>query len=296
MKREIASVKSVHDSRAVLILGMHRSGTSALSRSLQALGVYLGNNFLEDQPDNPTGYWEDKGIYQLNERALSVCGVRWEDVSLIDDSKWSQPELQALGSEAADYVRASFGGHPLWGFKDPRFVRLLPFWQPIFQSLGVDASYVIAIRNPRSVSISLFDRQGMDQIAARMLWLVYMVPYLHMLKGKPFVVTDYDVLMADPHRQLERIARALNLPLKEEYFAAIDDFANHFLNPNLRHSFFGPDDFDLDPSLSPLPGEAYLWLRMLATDEIPSNSSRFWTAWERMSRSLTALVGSSSTE
>jgi hypothetical protein len=286
-------MKSMHGSLAVLILGMHRSGTSVISRSMQALGVYLGNNFLEDQPDNPTGYWEDKGIYQLNERALSVCGLRWEDVRLIDDSKWSQPELEVLRTEAANYIRARFSGHRLWGFKDPRTVRLLPFWQPIFQSLGVDVSYVIAIRNPRSVSISLFDRQQMGLVAARMLWLVYMVPYLPMLRGKPFVVTDYDLFMADPLGQLERVARALNLSLSEETLAAIRDFATHFLNQDLRHSFFQPDDFDLEPNLSPLPREAYLWLRMLATDELPSASPRFWAAWERVSRSLATLLGAS---
>ena len=278
-------------SRAVLVLGMHRSGTSALSRGMQALGVYLGNNFLEDQPDNPTGYWEDKGIYQLNERVLSVCGLRWEDVSLIDDSKWRQPNLDTLRIEAADYIRESFSGHPLWGFKDPRSVRVLPFWRPIFESLGVEASYVIAIRNPRSVAVSLFDRQGMDPVAARILWMVYMVPYLPLLKGKSFVVTDYDLLMADPRRGLERIARALKLSLNEANVADIEDFANHFLDEKLRHSFFKPGDFDLEPGLSPVTREAYLWLRMLATDEMPIKSPRLWTAWERISRSLTDLLG-----
>jgi O-antigen biosynthesis protein len=196
--------KSMHDSRAVLVLGMHRSGTSAFSRSMQALGVYLGNNFLEDRPDNATGYWEDKGICQLNEGALLMCGVRWEDARLIEDSKWSLLELEALRTEAADYIRSNFRGHPLWGFKDPRSLRLLPFWQPILRSLGVDPSYVIAIPNPRSVSISLFEPQGMDQVAGRMLWLVYTVPYLPLLKGKTFVVTDYDLFMADPRDQLDR--------------------------------------------------------------------------------------------
>ena len=67
---------------------MHRSGTSALARGLQMLGVYLGNDFLSPQPDNPTGYWEDKNICELNERLLAVFGLRWEDVALIDDARW----------------------------------------------------------------------------------------------------------------------------------------------------------------------------------------------------------------
>ena len=81
-------------SRAVLVLGMHRSGTSALARGLQMLGVYLGNNFLSPQPDNPTGYWEDKNICELNERLLAVFGLKWEDVALIDDARWHEPEVE----------------------------------------------------------------------------------------------------------------------------------------------------------------------------------------------------------
>jgi hypothetical protein len=111
-----------------------------------------------------------------------------------------------------------------------------------------------------------------------------------MLKDKPFVVIDYDLFMADPRGELERIARSLKLSLNEENVIAIEDLAYHFLDKKLRHSFFKPDDFDLDPSLSPLTREAYLWLRMLATDEIPINSPRLWTAWERISRSLTTLL------
>jgi hypothetical protein len=64
--------------RAVLILGMHRSGTSAFARSMQALGVYLGTNFLDTKPDNPTGYWEDRNICALNERLLGVFGLEWQ--------------------------------------------------------------------------------------------------------------------------------------------------------------------------------------------------------------------------
>ena len=96
----------MRSSRAVLVLGMHRSGTSALARGLQMLGVYLGNNFLSPQPDNPTGYWEDKNICELNERLLTAFGLKWEDVTLIDDSRWREPEVEALLADAVKYLRS----------------------------------------------------------------------------------------------------------------------------------------------------------------------------------------------
>jgi len=66
-------------SRAIVVVGMHRSGTSAVARALAALSVYLGDNFLDAQPENPTGYWEDRGIVELNERVLKSLQLTWDE-------------------------------------------------------------------------------------------------------------------------------------------------------------------------------------------------------------------------
>jgi hypothetical protein len=277
-------------SRAVLVLGMHRSGTSALTRGLQMLGVYLGSSFLSPQPDNPTGYWEDKNIFELNERLLAVFGLKWEDTVLIDDARWHDPEVEALRAEAVEYLASEYLSHPLWGFKDPRTVRLLPFWHSVFHRLEVDDCYLVVIRNPRSVAISLLQRQGMDALTAHLLWLVYMVPYLSHIADKPFIVTDYDMVMADPRRQLERIACGLKIPLDDNNKAGIERFASDFLDPNLRHSFFNESDFEAIPNLPPLTREAYLWLHRLAADRIGYDSPQFWSAWESSRQAVQRLA------
>ena len=185
------------NSRAVLLLGMHRSGTSAIARGLGALSVYLGNDFLDAQPENPTGYWEDKGIVALNERLLGALGLKWDDTSAIDRRAFERRRIRALRGDAMRYLNRTFTSTPLWGFKDPRTIRVLPFWQRVLRECEVDDSYVIAIRNPRSVAASLFARQAMDADAAYRLWLVHMVPFFNDIIGKPFVVVDYDLLMRD---------------------------------------------------------------------------------------------------
>jgi hypothetical protein len=182
----------------------------------------------------------------------------------------------------------------LWGFKDPRTIRLLPFWQPILQALGVDESYVLAIRNPRSVADSLKQRQGIDAVTAHLLWLIYLVPNLSKIANRPFIVTDYDLVMADPRSQLERIANGLKIPSNEASRTGIEKFANEFLDPALRHSFFDASDFERDLNLPPLSREAYLWLRRLATDGIPADSPRFWAAWENSREALQRLIASRS--
>jgi hypothetical protein len=283
-------------SRAVLVLGMHRSGTSALARGLQMLGVYLGNDFISPKPDNPTGYWEDRNIYEINERLLAVFGLKWEKVALIDDARWDAPAVEALRTEAVEYLRSQFVSHPLWGFKDPRTIRLLPFWRSVLRSLDVDECYLLVIRNPRSVANSLMRRHGMDAVTAHLLWLVYVVPNLSMIANRPFVVADYDLVMANPRQELERIAQGLKISLTDTSRAGIDQFVSDFLDPNLRHSFFKVSDFELDLNLPPLTREAYLWLRSLATDRTANDSPQFWEAWERSRKAVQRLIdGASST-
>jgi O-antigen biosynthesis protein len=279
-------------SRAVLVLGMHRSGTSALARGLQMLGVYLGNDFLSPQPDNPTGYWEDRNIYQINERLLAVFGLKWEDVALIDDARWNEQAVEPLLAEAVQYLRSQFVSHPLWGFKDPRTIRLLPFWRSALHRLEVDECYLVVIRNPSSVANSLMRRQGMDAVTAHLLWLVYVVPNLSLIADRRFIVADYDLVMADPRQELERIARGLNIPLNDLSKAGIDQFASNFLDSNLRHSFFNVSDFELDLNLPPLSREAYLWLRWLATERTATDSPQFWAAWERSRKAVQRLIAS----
>ena len=279
----------MQSSRAVLILGMHRSGTSALAHGVQALGVYLGDNFLSARPDNPTGYWEDQHICQLNERLLAILGIRWDQVALIDESDWLAPEIDFLLAEAVEYVRSALAISPLWGFKDPRTLRLLPFWRSVLRRLQAEEQYLVVIRNPRSVAASLGQRQGMDEATAHLLWLTYLLP-LREIADTPFIVADYDIVMADPKRQLERIARGLKIPLDDANNAAIDDFANSFLDPTLRHSFFNAAAFNPSPTLPPLSREAYLWLRWLATDRIPADSPQLWSVWDNSRRAVQKAI------
>jgi hypothetical protein len=281
-------------SRAVLVLGMHRSGTSLVTRGLQALGVYLGNDFLETRPDNPTGYWEDKSIVDINERVLGVLGLTWEDISLIERRQLEQPQIRALQLEAINYVSSSFASQPLWGFKDPRAIRLLPFWRSVLHDCGSEEAYLVAIRNPLSVAASLFQRQAMEPAAAHRLWLVYIIPFLRDIIDKPFVVVDYDLFMHDPHQQLERIARNLKIPLTDKMSSPeIERFIAEFLAVELRHTVFSRHDFDARTGVTPLTREAYLWLYELATDQLEPRAPRFWSAWESIQCSLETLLKAS---
>lgn len=268
----------------VTVLGMHRSGTSLITRGLMSLGIYLGDDFVEVQPDNPTGYWEDRHLQDFNERVLTALGLKWESVALLKDTRWEEPEIEAIRMEAIEYIRANFLAHPLWGFKDPRTLRLLPFWSPVFQRLGLEDAYVMVIRNPLSVAQSLIARQSdvFDAAMAHGLWLVHTVTYFSRIAQRPFIVIDYDLFMDDPRGQLERIERALEIPQADARLGDIEDFVANFIDPELRHSQFGRLDRDFVPHLSILVQKAYLCLRRLATDRIGPDRSQYWSEWQQI--------------
>jgi hypothetical protein len=272
--------------RCVVVLGMHRSGTSAVARGLQALGVELGDRLIPGDDDNPSGYWEDLDLLTINERLLRALGLRWDSVTLIESSRWESPAVQALITDAAEVVRNRFGASPLWGFKDPRTTRVLPFWQEVLARLGVEARYVVVIRNPLSVAASLRDRDGIAPERSGLLWLAYMVPHLSRIRQSGFVVIDYDALMADPNGQLTRAAAGLGLDAGARGEDGLQDYATQFLARSLRHTQFTERDLESDPHMGPLVRDAFRWLRRLALGEIPAQAPALWEDWRRLQEIL----------
>jgi hypothetical protein len=267
-------------SRAIAVIGMHRSGTSAVARGLKALSVYLGSNFLDAQPENPTGYWEDKGIVELNERVLKALRLTWDGVAPIARRSFGGWRMWRLRREARRYLRRSFIEEPLWGFKDPRTLRLLPFWLRVLHESDVNDAYVLVIRNPSSVAASLFKRQGMQLETAQRLWLVYTLPYLEELASKPMVVVDYDLLMGDPRGQLERIARKLQLTATT---GDVENFTCEFLDVKLRHTVFSAEEIDATTEVGRLTRDAYTLLYEVAADRRDVDRD-FWSAWGSMTQ------------
>ena len=102
-------------------------------------------------------------------------------------------------------------------------------------------------------------------------------------------MVDYDLVMTDPVTQLERIATAVELPLTATTKVAMQEYAEQFLNLDLRHSRFTDEDLDNNLRVNSLTRDAYRWLRRLATDEIDRDSPQFWQEWSRIENALTHL-------
>jgi hypothetical protein len=276
----------------VVVLGVGRSGTSAVTRGLQALGVELGDQLRPGGGKNPTGFFEDEHLLEINRRLRKALGIKAESVALIEPRQWQTPTVQALQQEAIADIRSRFGQYPLWGYKYARTLRLLPFWRAVFQALELDVRYVMALRNPLSVAKSrakLDPLRGVQE-KSDLEWLVNVVPYFREVKERPFVVVDYDLLIAHPVAQLERIAAGLHLPKTAQMQEGIHTYAKQFLNPALQHNRFTIADLDRDPRVNSFTRDAYRLLYRLAIDELATNAQEFWQGWVRIEEALTGLA------
>lgn len=216
------------------MLGMHRSGTSAITKGLELLGVELGNNLMPAaKGNNERGFFEDLDIHNFNQRLISEAL----------DNDWDRLEplqLDRLGAEhraaAQRLLQEKLPERRPFAFKDPRVSLLQPLWETVFDSLAIDHRYLICVRNPLSVAGSLFKRDRLHPLKAQLLWCHYMLAALRHTQGKRRVFVDFDRLFEAPVNELERIATAFELPLPDREAADVRAYATDFLAPALRHN------------------------------------------------------------
>jgi lipopolysaccharide biosynthesis protein len=275
------------DAQVVVVLGMHRSGTSVLTSGLQVLGINLGEAFVEPTPDNPRGYWEHRAIVGLNERILHTLGMDWDSICPVTWPREHDQATSALEAEALLLLQRAIGDGRLFGFKDPRTVRLLPFWQRVFKRLGLEDSYVIALRNPKSVADSLYARDRIPYEHSYLLWLEHMLPALSLTHGHKRVVVDFDDFLLAPERQLARIGKVMGLAVDAERLRV---FTSEVLSEDLRHRHSSPQDLARDPRVSPVVVAAYDCLLKLARDEIGSDDSAVRNAWSGLDTLLQSFA------
>jgi len=159
-----------HTSHAVLVLGMHRSGTSAATGALVLRGAWPGEDLMPATPENPKGYWENMGIVTIHEQLLTALGHAWDDLRPLPDGWLHQEAATIARNQLRTLITTELMQHPTWAVKDPRLCRLLPLWQPLLEELGIAASALIVVRDPREVAASLLARDQWPLELSRALW------------------------------------------------------------------------------------------------------------------------------
>ena len=198
------------------MLGMHRSGTSALTRGLLTLGVQLGAHLMEPMPEvNPKGFWEDMDIYQLNEAMLQSLGSQWYHSTPLSSEQIAQLVDAGFLEQAVALLQSKHQEGQPYAFKDPRLCRLLAFWQQALARAGGKVAYCLALRNPVSIADSLQKRDGMDRTQSYLLWLTHTLNSILLTHGQERILVNYDHLIQAPGAQL-RHTRHTQTDLKQD--------------------------------------------------------------------------------
>jgi hypothetical protein len=251
-------------SRAILILGMHRSGTSAITRVLNLLGVELGTRLMPAAAgNNEGGFWEHLGVVEIHEALLQALGRSWYDLRPLPDGWMRSDAAQAAKVKLAAVIESDFADTPLWAVKDPRLCRLLPLWHELLADLRIEPSAVMVLRHPNEVARSLRDRDGFPLEQGRLTWLEHVADAERDSRGWRRSIVAYDDVLSGWRPALEHVRAALavdwpNLP------SSVAVEVDAFLDRGKRHH-------DVDAAqANELPGliqDVYVAMRAAARGE-----------------------------
>jgi hypothetical protein len=189
-----------------MVVGMHRSGTSAVTRVVNLLGVPLGRaDDIYTAKDNPSGHWESRQLCALNNVILNVFGG-------FDMATPPMPRSW-LRSRRAEHLqgvmRATFDDvyrGERWLWKDPRICLTLPLWREVLN----DFCAVFVVRDAGPVMRSLHRRDGgYPLLYCYALWDDYNRRAVAALSGLRVVTVDFDAMLQDPLHQVKLLSEGL---------------------------------------------------------------------------------------
>lgn len=272
---------------AILVLGMHRSGTSALTRVLNLCGVDLGTRLMPPaEGNNELGFWEHVDAVEIHERLLTQLGRSWSDPRGLPPGWLESPAAATAVERIKTLVHTEFAGSRLWAVKDPRTCRFVPLWTRALGELGIEVRLLFALRHPDEVGASLARRDGLSLAESGLLQLNHFFEAALASVGCARCAVTYASLLDDWRGCMRRIGTELGLELPALDAAAAE--VERFLDLGARNHHSEDDDSALRESLN---GRVYL----LARDS--TDAARFWSGvaalgdvWDLYRRDLLPFV------
>lgn len=184
--------------KPIIVLGMHRSGTSAITRAIGLLGAAMGEETRLRQ------HWENVRLRKINQRLLTMGRGSWDAPP---EPEWLESQqVRKVLVDARKAVAEEFGGTEVMVWKDPRTCLTVPFWLEVFDDAP---AFLLIHRHPTEVADSLSSRDGLGRGHGYAVWERYNADALRAVRGRPTVVVEYDSLVASPVESLAQVTTAL---------------------------------------------------------------------------------------
>jgi hypothetical protein len=251
--------------QAVLVLGMHRSGTSALAGVLGAMGAAAPKTVTPPNAANPRGHFESWPLAIAHNEMLATAGSSWHD--------WRQLDPRWMLSNEADQYRRNIksllidelGDAPLCFIKDPRICRFLPFISSILAEINVSPVAFLVVRNPLEVAYSLKRRDDFALSKSFLLWLRHTLEAEYHSRHMPRCFLRYPDFLVDAGSHIDRAAEKTGVvwPARSD---RSDDAIARFLTMDLYRERCTLDDLRHHAKNTPLVCETYDILTEIVAD------------------------------
>ncbi|WP_028024865.1 sulfotransferase family protein [Enterovibrio calviensis] len=223
-----------------VVLGMHRSGTSALSGELHHQGVFFGENFIDDiETVNEKGFYEHRELVDINECILDELGAAWYDcfdVYAQVNQGW-RPSEKIINRIKQFLVSDEFSDHQLIGIKDPRLCLLYPIWQEQIKIAGLTAHVVMVNRDVSCVAASLARRDDMVHMHSALLWNYYTISAAMAANQSNGYWIETEGMFSNPLLEISRMLAWFDIDLNVQ--------TAKFIDPKIPKSIANPMNCDL---------------------------------------------------
>ena len=239
----------------LFVLGMHRSGTSAMTGALNICGAWVGNEaeLTQASVENPNGFWERRDIREICDKLLQSAGADWWKIAGFDPKAIPRTILTEQRRKFQKII-LTLDEYETWVIKEPRLCLLLP----VLRQYVRNPVCIYMYRNPLEVARSLQVRNGFSISSGLALWQVYNFHALKASEGLPRIFVSFEALMIHPIETLKEIAEKLEELVGSHTVKPERKLIEQFIDPNLyRQRVTEEETCDYL-----LPSQQALWSRL----------------------------------
>lgn len=219
--------------RTVFVIGMHRSGTSALAGLLHHAGFAMPqSDLIEANHGNLKGHWESRAVYAINNQLLARLGSTWHGLAEFPHDWIDGSPARRWRRDLLDFFKHTLLPDPPPILKDPRFSLLGSAMQPWLVSGSFDPVFLLSVRHPSEVAESLWRRDQISALQSTRLWISYTLAACKLCQERAHRVVVYGDLIGETQTVLLDIIRLIE-PSSEPHLDVQSSIG--FVESDLRH-------------------------------------------------------------
>ncbi|MGH6848087.1 MAG: hypothetical protein ACREC0_11815 [Methylocella sp.] len=276
----------------LLILGMHRSGTSAFTNTFALLGAALPRNLLSGRCGNEMGHFESARLLVEHDKMLNEIGSHWYGWNALSEDFFKSALARTFAARFAEIVREEYVDAELIVVKDPRICRFVPIWREVAALLDANIKIVTPFRNPMEVASSLRKRDNLSIQESLLVWTRHVLEAEFWTRDLPRAFIAYEALLGDWRSVVDPCSKEIGLAFPRRSPKA-ERQVDIYLDRGLRRNIFGDNEFLSHSNIPDWTKDAYVNLKKLQTDSLKQEAlqklDQVRADFDRMSSNLASV-------